>query len=574
MAEERAQRRLAAILAADVVGYSRLMEQDEVGTLRALKERRKSILQPQVTEHSGRIVKVMGDGVLVEFASAVKAVACAVKLQEHMASANVSLSDDRHIVLRIGINLGDIMVEGSDLYGDGVNIAARLEGIAEPGDILISGTVYDYVKNKVEFGFNDLGARTLKNIEEPVRVYRVANTPTAYITAPKAAAAKPSIAVLPFINMSSDPEQEYFSDGVTEDIITELSQFPTLRVIARNSCFQYRGKSSDLRRVGRELSAKYIVEGSVRRLGTQIRITAQLIDSETNDHLWAHRYDQKLDELFDMQDAVVREVVATLEHRIADSHAVGARRRPPQNWAAYDYVLQARQLTDRFDVAASEVPLRRAIELDPTLAEAHARIAYPIAFKYFNDGDVSHLTSALEAARNAVKIDDKMCLSHAVLAWVHMLLGQHELAGVHYSRALVLNPNDVDTRILRTFWLINEGRTEEALASLDAVMETDPFPPSWYWEARGVTLFHLHRYQDSISAISKMVTIYSWNRACLAAAYAQLGQLREAHQEIESLRRSDPNISVATILKVAGFEKNAAATADLSDGLRKAGLSD
>src|SRR5882724_3978526 len=236
------ERRLAAILAADVVGYSRLMEQNEAGTLAALKERRKGILQPLVAGYGGRVVKIMGDGALVEFASAVNAVACAIELQKHMASANFSLPDDRHIVLRIGINLGDVIVEGSDLYGDGVNIAARLESTAEPGGILISGTAYDYVKNKVEAGFEDLGAQTLKNIAEPVRVYRVADTPRVSVTMPKAATDKPSIAVLPFANMSGDPEQEYFSDGITEDTTTELSRSHDLFVIARNSSFQYRDK--------------------------------------------------------------------------------------------------------------------------------------------------------------------------------------------------------------------------------------------------------------------------------------------------------------------------------------------
>jgi adenylate cyclase len=239
MVEGRTQRRLAAILAADVVGYSRLMEQDEAGTLAVLKQRRKDVLEPLVAEHSGRIVKVMGDGVLVEFNSAVNAVTCAVELQKRMASANASLSDDRHIVLRIGVNLGDVMVEGNDLYGDGVNIAARLEAIAEPGRILVSGTVYDYVRNKVKVGFNDLGAQNLKNIAEPVRTYSVASTPSVALTAIKSFSDKPSIAVLPFTNMSGDPGQQYFSDGFTEDIITELSRFRSLFVIARNSSFQY-----------------------------------------------------------------------------------------------------------------------------------------------------------------------------------------------------------------------------------------------------------------------------------------------------------------------------------------------
>jgi adenylate cyclase len=397
MPEERAQRRLAAILAADVVGYSRLMERDEAGTLAALKTRRRNVFQPSIARHRGRIVKVMGDGVLVEFASAVDAVECAVALQEAMEAVNHDIPDDRRIVLRIGINLGDVMVEGQDLYGDGVNIAARLEALADAGSVFISQMVFSHVKGKTNLDFEDLGERSLKNMVEPVRVYRLsgpATLPTGAATAKVDLPSKPSIAVLPFVNMSDDRDQEYFSDGTTEDIITELSRFPSLLVIARNSSFQYRGKAEDLRRVGRELGARYIVEGSVRRLGTQFRITTQLIDSQTGQHLWADRYDRKIDHLFDTQDEVVRAVVGTLEHRVAESEAVGARRRAPQNWAAYDYVLQSRQFTDRYDAMASEAPLRRALELDPTLAEAYARIVVPICFKYFQT-ETPHISRRL-----------------------------------------------------------------------------------------------------------------------------------------------------------------------------------
>jgi len=315
MAEERVQRRLAAILAADVVGYSRLMEQDEEGTLAALKGRRREVLEPLAAHHQGRVFKVTGDGVLVEFASAVNAVQCAVDLQQAMAAANGDQPDDRHIVLRIGINLGDVMVEGSDLYGDGVNIAARLEAIAEPGGILVSGTAHEHIKNKIKVGFDDLGSQTLKNIAEPVRAYRVTGTPAVTVAASKPATDKPSIAVLPFTNMSGDPDQQYFSDGITEDIITELSRFHGLFVIARNSSFQYRDKAVDVRLVARELGVQYLVEGSVRRMANRIRITAQLIDARTGSHMWSERFDCSISELFEVQDEVARTIVATLRVR-------------------------------------------------------------------------------------------------------------------------------------------------------------------------------------------------------------------------------------------------------------------
>src|SRR5262245_49890934 len=284
MAEERVRRRLTAILAADVVGYSRLMETDEAGTLSALKTRRKQVLEPLVARHQGRVFKVTGDGVLAEFTSAVNAVQCAVDLQQGMAAANDGQPEERHIVLRIGVNLGDVMVEGSDLYGDGVNIAARLEAIAEPGGIMVSGTAYDHIKSKVKVVLEDIGAQSLKNIAEPVRVYRVADTPRAPIAA-LTTTDKPSVAVLPFVNMSGDPEQEYFSDGITEDIITELSRFRSLFVIARNSAFAFKGKAVKVQEVAKALGAAYVVEGSVRKVGTRIRITAQLIEAAGGRHV-------------------------------------------------------------------------------------------------------------------------------------------------------------------------------------------------------------------------------------------------------------------------------------------------
>ena len=276
MAEERSKRRLAAILAADVVGFSHLMEADDAGTLAVLKARRTKVLQPLVAKHQGRVFKVAGDGVLVEFASAVNAVQCAVELQQAMAAANEGLPADRQIVLRMGVNLGDVMVEGGDLYGDGVNIATRLEALVDPGGILVSGTAHDYVSNKVKVGFEDIGVQTLKNIAQPVRVYRVTGMPAVTVPAPKVASDKPAVVVLPFTNMSGDPEQEYFSDGITEDIITELSRFHSLLVIARNSSFAFKGRSLKVQEIGRELGVVYVVEGSVRRIGDRLRLTAQL----------------------------------------------------------------------------------------------------------------------------------------------------------------------------------------------------------------------------------------------------------------------------------------------------------
>jgi TolB-like protein len=333
------ERRLAAILVADVVGYSRLISLDEAGTLAALKVRQIDHLQPMVSRHKGRLVKLMGDGALVEFASAVSAVQCAVDLQASMAEANKALPEDKQIVFRIGVNLGEVVVEGDDIFGDGVNVAARLEAICEPGGVCLSDSVHRQIRGKINLTFEDLGEQNLKNIAEPTRAYRIVSATSTSTSAPvyHPASTKPSIAVLPFANLSGDPQQEYFADGITEDIITELSRFSSMLVIARNSSFQYRGKSQDMKKVGRELDARYLVEGSVRRVGPHIRITAQLIDAHSGRHIWADRYDRRLEDLFEVQDEVVRAVATTSEHRIADSEADQIARRPPNNWLAYDF---------------------------------------------------------------------------------------------------------------------------------------------------------------------------------------------------------------------------------------------
>ena len=327
MPEERAQRRLAAILAADVVGYSRLMERDEAGTLAALKTRRRDVLQPAIASHRGRIVKVMGDGVLVEFASAVDAVECAVALQEAMDVANAGLPEDTRIILRIGINLGDVIVEGQDLYGDGVNIAARLESLSEPGGLCISASVFEHVNGKLPHSFVSLGPQTLKNIDRPIQIYRLAGkdgpgpaVPAVELPLPD----KPSIVVLPFVNMSADAEQSYFVDGLTEDLITDLSKVPELFVIARNSSFAYKGRSVDVRQIARELGVKYVLEGSARRAADRVRINAQLIDARAGGHIWADRFDRDLADIFAAQDEVIGKIVEALARQVGRGGPEGA----------------------------------------------------------------------------------------------------------------------------------------------------------------------------------------------------------------------------------------------------------
>jgi adenylate cyclase len=573
MAEERAQRRLAAILAADVVGYSRLMRLDESGTLAVLKARRSEVLQPVVSKHHGRIVKVMGDGVLIEFPSAVDAVECAVRPQEAMDTANSGLPEDKRIVLRIGINLGDVMVEGSDLYGDGVNVAARLEAMAEPGSVYLSQTVFGHVRGKVQLGFDDLGEQKLKNMAEPIHVYRVSNS-----TEVKADNAippsKPSIAILPFTNMCGEPDQRYFSDGITEDIITELSRFSSLFVIARNSSFRYRDSALDMKRVGRELGARYLVEGSIRRLGSKVRITAQLIEAATDRHLWAERYDRTIDDLFEVQDEVVRAVVTTLEHRIADSEAEQGQRKPPHSWIAYDYYLQARQLLTQYGgYLKAEAPLRKAIELDPKMAEAYSKLAHVAMAKYWLGVDDSHLQEAWSLANKALAINDKDSSAHGAMALVSAFMHRLDLAWLHTDRALALNPNNVVAATNRAAFLNMSGRFDEALTTLELVRQRDPFPSGGYWEVLGTTLFQLHRYQEAIDAFSLRVEPQYWERAYLMGAFALSGRLEEARRQLIEVKKEYPNITISRVQKVEIYV-NEVARNHFVESLRKAGMPD
>jgi adenylate cyclase len=574
MVDERSHRRLAAILAADVVGYSRLMQQDEAGTLAVLKSRRSDILRPAVSTHRGRIVKFMGDGVLVEFASAVDAVECAVQLQQAMHAANANLPDDRRIVLRIGINVGDVIVEGSDIYGDGVNIAARLEGAAEPGSICTSEVVFKHVRGRVSVDFEDLGEQSLKNIAEPIRVYRVAGVAQSrgYSTSgTKPESQKPSIAVLPFDNMSGDPQQQYFSDGITEDIITELSRFQSLFVIARNSSFQYRGKTTDVRRIARELNVQYVVEGSIRRGGQLLRITAQLIEAATGNHLWAERYDRLCEEVFAVQDEVVQCVVVKLEGRLAATVAEHARRKLTPDLAAYDYVLQARAHLGTYDVGAAEPLLLHAIKLDPGYAQAYAWLAHTCMTKFFFDTRPETLDQAEQYGRRAIALNDNDGHCHAALANVLVFKRQFEQAGSHLNRAIVLNRNDVYIFSAWCHWLTRTGRHDEALRSLEEVRLRDPFPADYILETQEIAQLQAGCYEDAIETIREMPALHPWNCACLAGCYAQLGKPDEAARYASETLRMMPDFKIHRELLQEPF-KNPDDTARYVELLRKAGL--
>ena len=501
MSTATANRRLAAIMMADVVGYSRMMSADEAGTLAAMEERFHGILSPSIEKFGGRVVKLLGDGVLVEFASAVNSVQAAIEIQAKMAAANEPVPEAKRIVLRIGINLGDVIGEGSDIYGEGVNIAARLEALAVPGAIVISDKVEAEVRGKTASGFLDMGEQQLKNIDRPVRVFRSGGagaTPTS--SGDHRNRGKPSIAVLPLANMSGDPDQDFFSDGITEDIITELARFRHLHVVARNSSFVHRGSNLDLLHVGRELGVDYLVEGSVRKIGPRIRITAQLIDAKSGHHVWAEKFDRDQDEIFAVQDQVVRTIVATLTGRLTAAGADVAARKPPSSLAAYEYALRADSLS--FIDPEAQKEARRlheaAIALDPTYARAYALLAvnYNVEWERNLDAPYSLLDKALELARRGVELDENDSACQNALGLIYLHRRQFALAEHHYERALALNPNRAVLLASAGYLYSALGQSEKGVALYKEANLLDPFyQATWYWVSLGAAHFNARQYR-------------------------------------------------------------------------------
>jgi TolB-like protein len=561
MAEERAQRRLAAILAADVVGYSRLMEQDESGTLAVLKSRRKGVLEPLVARYGGRIFKVTGDGVLVEFASAVNAVQCAIDLQQGMAAANSDSPDHRHVVLRIGINLGDVMVEGSDLYGDGVNIAARLEAIAEPGSILVSATTHDYIKNKVAAGFDDIGGQNLKNIAEPVRAYRVTGTPPVAIAISRAAPDKPSIAVLPFVNMSGDVEQDYFADGLTEDIITALSRVSGLTVIARTSSFVYKDQKVDTKRVARELGVGYVIEGSVRRASDRVRVTAQLIDGMTGHHVWAERYDRPASDIFEVQDEIMRNVAASTETQIQLSERAAIESRASAEPKAADLVTRAwGRIYDFTPEALTEAAelTEQAIRLEPTNRRAHiirARVHVNRLWFGIVPHDAENLALGLQLAEMGVRLAPRDEWAHFCLGFAYGLADRFEDAVAECRRAIDLNPNFSTGYSELGRSLAAMGRAEEAIEACRTALRLNPRDPS-NWERHdtlAIAYFTMENFETSLQEAKTAAQArpeLPEGLIILAAASSALGQMDEARRAVAQCLARSPDIRIGNIMPI------------------------
>jgi adenylate cyclase len=583
MADQRVQRRLAAILAADVVGYSRLMAEDEVGTLAHLMTVRRELLEPKIVEYGGRIVKTMGDGVLIEFPSAVNAVRHAVDVQKLLATTNKDTPANRRIDLRIGINLGDIIVDDDDIYGDGVNVAARLEGLCAPNEVYVSGVVRDQVSGKTAVVFDDLGEHSLKNMDKPVRVYRARAASGAdsqsEFKPPNAARAKPSIAVLPFANMSGDPEQEYFADGIVDEIITSLSRLRWLYVAARTSSFEFKGRNQDIRDIARKLNVGYVLEGSVRKAGDHLRIIGQLIDAGTGAHMWADRFDGLLDDIFDLQDKITESVVGAIEPNVLSAEIARAKSKRPESLNAYEHYLKALPLVYDSSRESSVEALRllyKAIELDSTYAPAYAIAAHMHMYLVVG-GKIEEAEGGVRMARAALEADpdDPRVLSEA--PFVLATLGQDLDAGLAaIERGVRLYPNVPEILSQSGYVLTLVGEQEAALERFKAALRLNPNNPRAYRVLTGASIACtlMGRFDDGVTfgeEARRQHGKWSVTFRLLTAAYAHLGEAEKAATALARYRELAPG-STISLLKNQLPYRNLDQAERLWSGLRKAGL--
>jgi TolB-like protein/cytochrome c-type biogenesis protein CcmH/NrfG len=585
VAPERVERRLAAIFAADMVGFSRLMEADEAGTLSRLKALRDGLIDPKIDEHGGRIVKTTGDGMLVEFASVVGAVQCAVEIQRAIADRNATVPCERKIEFRVGINLGDVIIEGDDIYGNGVNIAARLEGLAEPGGVCVSGTVYDQIETMLGLRFDDLGEQQVKNIAKPVRGYSV------QVTADEAAGAAPtpaetgapeapSIAVLSFDNMSRDPEQEFFADGIAEDIITALSKISGLFVVARNSTFAYKGKSVDVKQVAREHRVRYILEGSVRRAGNRVRITAQLIDATTGHHAWAARFDRDLDDVFAVQDEITSNVVTALQVRLVEGEQARIWRRSTDNLAAWECLTHGLTHFRRFtkeDNSRARALLETAVELDPDYAAAWVWLAWT----HWTEARFLWVESAAEATARAAEMMDKALALDPALSEVHSLKGAIYLMRREYDeaiaageKAVALDPNGADVTALLAMSLNWAGRPREALALIEKAMRLSPMYSAWFWAVRAHAYRLMEQWVEAIAAYEQSLERNPGTvgpHIGLTISLIEVGREEDARAQAAEVLRLNPDFSLEKYAGALTYKDPAHSERGLA-ALRKAGL--
>ena len=583
-----ASRKLAAILAADIAGYSTLMGADEEGTVRDLKAHQAVIL-PMVARHGGRVIDTAGDGILAEFASVLEAVKCALAIQKTMAERNTPVEPLRRMQFRIGINQGDVVVDDARVFGDGVNIAARLEAIADPGGICISDKVHQEIRGRVDLRFTDLGPQQLKNIPELVRVYRIephgALTPALWSKPALTLPDKPSIAVLPFTNLSGDPKEDYFSDGITEDIITELSRFSELFVIARNSSFQYKGKSPDIRQVGRELGVRYVLEGSVRRAGERVRITGQLIDATTGTHRWAERYDRELRDVFAVQDEVARTIVAILAAHVNKAEAERTLLKPPMAWQAYDLYMRGAANLDVFrstlqahDLYSARGFFEQSLGMDPNYVRSYCAMSLSYVLAAVNPVDQDYLSTSLidraqKLAHQAVQLDPNLphaqsCLAHS-LVWK----GEHDAAVAAFDRAKHLNPNF--TNFPSASVLVLAGEHVRATTEIATLMRLDPFYPALapFWSA--LAYYMLEQYEKALPLFREFVArapnlhhAHLW----LVTTCMYLGKREEAQHAAREVLRTDPGFTLEKYIGFFARTWKRPEDAKHLDGLRMTGL--
>jgi TolB-like protein/class 3 adenylate cyclase/tetratricopeptide (TPR) repeat protein len=587
MAEERAQRRLAAILAADVVGYSRLIGTDEEGTLTRLRALRAELVDPTVVTHRGRIVKTAGDGILIEFASVVDAVRAALDVQRAMAAQNADIPDENRIEFRIGINLGDVVVEADgDLLGDGVNVAARLEAAAEPGGIYLSRSAHDQVKGKVDTEFTDMGERNLKNIAEPVRIYRVGpghGAPAAAVMPALALPDKPSIAVLPFKNMSGDPEQEYFADGMADEIITALSRFRGLFVVARTSSFTYKGQTADVKQIGRELGVRYILEGSVRKAGRRVRIVGQLVDASNSVHLWADRFEGSIEDIFDLQDRVTASVVGAISPKLEEAEIDRSKHKPTESLDAYDFFMRGMAGYHQWTRQANGEALMmftRAIEFDPDFASAYAMAARCYTQQKAGGWPVDRAHAIAETrrlARRAAELSkgDAFALSTAgfALAWV---ASDVEYGDALIERALLLNPNLAWAWLFSGWAKVWLGEPDVAIERVTRAMRLSPQDPHAMSMQTAAACAHFFsgRYAEAwrwAEMVVQRLPDFGFPICVAAASAALAGKPTEAVEAMGRLRQLMPWLRISNLLELFPIRRSEDLNT-FAEGLRKAGL--
>jgi adenylate cyclase len=589
MAEVRTNRRLAAILAADVVGYSRMMGLDEAGTLAALKHHRETVFDPTVAGNNGRVVKLIGDGTLVEFASVVDAVKCALAVQAACLSES---TDQPRITLRIGINLGDVIIDGDDIYGDGVNVAARLEPLAEPGGICVSSIVNESVGSRVDVTFADGGEVHVKNIERPIRVWKwhPADAPKASLRAAAASAqptsaTKPSIAVLPFTNMSGDPEQEYFSDGISEDIITDLSKVGGLRVIARNSSFTYKGKAVDIRSVGRDLGCKAVLEGSIRKSGNRVRITAQLIEADSGEHLWAERYDRELTDIFEVQDDVTRTIVEALKvtltasekARLGDDDGTSSVEAHDLYLRGRDLIGGAHKTRERFEAARKL--LERAIQLDPNFGDAYAALAQAYGMAYNNawlEDVPGTLREADALATKAVSLSPNSPFCQYTLSMTAGFSRDLDRSKAAIDKALELSPNSAESLSSRGIYEVFAGDPMAAIPYIEQAVRLDPIAGTQHLHFLGLAYLLAGNYETAVAHFRERILLVpetDLTRAFLASALGHLGDVEQAKLVWHELKQINPQYSLSVHMARLPF-RNPESARRIADGLAKAGLPD